>query len=130
MTLPRLKTYASDTGRIYEYYFVEKRTTARFGAAIEYVYNVSSDRRSVFPVSIFVLDEAVADWAEHHGRPLNDSERYVAARLALQRAFDEIEDLQHSGDPVTPSVLAFGPAGAELQVDAKRLEELLAPLDL
>ncbi len=130
MTLPRLKTDASDTGRVYEYYFVEKRTApARFGAAIEYVYNVSSDRRSVFPVSVFVLDEAVADWAERHGRPLDESERYAAARLALQRAFDEIEDLQHSGDPGTPVVRAFAP-GVELQVDAQRLEELLAPLDL
>ena len=50
-------------------------------------------------------------------------------RLALQRAFDEIEDLQHSGDPVTPAVRAFAP-GVELQVDAQRLEELLAPLQI
>ena len=50
MTLPRLKTYASDTGRVYEYYFVEKRPALTFcGAAVEYVYDVSSDRqRSVF----------------------------------------------------------------------------------
>ena len=60
---------------------MEKRpAAARFGAAIEYVYDVSSDRRSVFPVSIFVLDEAVAGWAERHGRPLDESERYAAAQ--------------------------------------------------
>ena len=117
MTLPRLKTYASDTGRVYEYYFVEKRSAAASrGAATEYVYNVSSDRRSVFAVSIFLLDEAGADWAARHGRPLDDTERYVAARLALQQAFDEIEDMQDSG--------------RQLQVGSEKLEELLTPLDL
>jgi hypothetical protein len=117
LTVRRLKTYASDSGRVYEYYFVEKRpATASFGAAIEYVYDVSSDRRSAFAVSIFVLDAAMADWAARHGRALDDNERYAAAKLALQRAFDEIADLHQSG--------------RQLQVDAERLEELLAPLDL
>jgi hypothetical protein len=89
---------------------------ATFGGAIEYLYCVSSDRNSSFTVSIFVLDEAVADWATRHGRPLDDRERYAAARLALHQAFDEIEDMRQ--------------AGRELQVDSEKLEELLAPLDL
>jgi hypothetical protein len=80
------------------------------------VYDVSTDRLSVFTVSIYVLDEAVADWAARHGRALDDNERYAAAKLALQRAFDEIEDLHHSG--------------RQLQVGPEMLEELLAPLDL
>jgi hypothetical protein len=98
LTLRRLKTYASDTGRVYEYYFAGKRpASASLGAAIEYQYEVSIDRRSAFAVSVFVLDEAVADWAARHGRPLDDNERYAAAKLALQRAMDEIADMQHSG---------------------------------
>jgi hypothetical protein len=117
VTVPRLKTYASDTGRVYDYSFAGKRPAlAPFGAATEYLYDVSSDRRSKFAVSIFVLDEAVADWAARHGRTLDDNERYAAAKLALQRAFDEIEDMHRSG--------------RQLQVDSERLEELLAPLDL
>jgi hypothetical protein len=113
----RMKAYASDSGRVYEYYFVEERPVlASFGAAVEYVYDVSIDRHSVFAVSIYVLDEAVADWAARHGRALDDNERYAAAKLALQRAFDEIEDLHRSG--------------RHLQVGPERLEELLAPLDL
>jgi hypothetical protein len=117
LTVRRLKTYASDSGRVYDYYFVEKRLAlSSFGPAIEYVYEVSSDRRSIFAVSIFVLDEAVADWAARHGRPLDDNERYAAAKLALQRAFDEIADMHQSG--------------RQLQVSAEKLEELLAPLDL
>ncbi len=117
MTVRRLKKYASDSGLVYEYYFVEKRPApAPFGAAIEYVYEVSSDRRSAFAVSVLVMDEAVADWAVRHGRPLDDNERYAAAKLALQRAFDEIEDLPQSS--------------RLLQVGPERLEELLAPLDL
>lgn len=118
----RMKAYAADTGRVYEYYFVEKRQAlASLGAAVEYVYEVSIDRHSVFAVSIYVLDEAVADWAARHGRALDDNERYAAARLALQRAFDEIafdeiEALHHSG--------------RQLEVGPEKLEELLAPLDL
>jgi hypothetical protein len=113
----RMKAYASDSGRVYEYYFVEKRpAVTSFGAAIEYVYDVSIDRHAVFAVSIHVLDEAVANWTARHGRPLDDNERYAAAKLALQRAFDEIEDLHHSG--------------RQLQVGPEKLEELLAPLDL
>jgi hypothetical protein len=112
----RMKAYASDSGRVYEYYFVEKRLAlTSFGAAVEYVYDVSFDRHSVFAVSIHVLDEAVADWTARHGRALDDNERYAAAKLALQRAFDEIEDLHHSG--------------RQLQVGPEKLEELLAPLD-
>jgi hypothetical protein len=117
LTVRRLKTYASDTGRVYDYYFVERRPApATFGAAIEYVYEVSSDRHFFFAVSIFVLDEAVADWAARHGRALDDNERYAAAKLALQRAFDEIEDMHQPG--------------RQLQVGPEKLEELLAPLDL
>ena len=113
----RLKTHASDTGRVYDYCFVEKRRApASFGAAIEYVYEVSSDRRSFFAVSILVMDEAVADWAARHGRALDDNERYAAAKLALQQAFDEIADMRQSG--------------RQLQVGPEKLEELLAPLDL
>lgn len=117
MTLRRLKSYTSDTGRVYEYYFVGKRpASASLEPGIEYQYEVSIDRRSAFAVSVFVLDEAVVDWAARHGRPLDDNERYAAAKLALQRALDEITDMQHSG--------------RQLQVDAEKLEELLAPLDL
>jgi len=89
---------------------------ASSGGAVEYVYCVSSDRNSNYTVSIFVLDGAVEDWAARHGRPLDDRERYAAARLALHQAFDEIEDMQH--------------AGRQLRVDSEKLEELLAPLDL
>ncbi len=113
----RLKTYASQTGRVYEYYFVEMRSApASSGGAAEYLYGVSSDRKASFAVSIFVSDEAVADWEARHGRPLDDRERYAAARLALHQAFDEIEDMQE--------------AGRQLQVGAEKLEELLGPLDL
>jgi len=92
LTVRRLKTYASDTGRVYDYYFVERRPApATFGAAIEYVYEVSSDRHFFFAVSIFVLDEAVADWAARHGRALDDNERYAAAKLALQRLLTKLK---------------------------------------
>ncbi|MGA2961027.1 MAG: hypothetical protein ABSD96_05095 [Candidatus Korobacteraceae bacterium] len=118
MTVRRLKRYASDTGRVYEYYFVEKRPALTFcGTGVEYVYDVSCDRqRSVFAVSVLVLDEAAADWAARHGRALDDRERYAAAKLELHRAFDEIEDLHQFH--------------RQLQVGPEKLEELLAPLDL
>jgi hypothetical protein len=118
LTVRRLKTYASDTGCVYEYYFVGQRPALEsFGlAATEYVYDVGNDRRSMFAVSIFLLDSAAADWAARHGRALDERERYVAARLALQRAFDEIEDMFQSG--------------RQLRIDSEHLEKLLAALNL
>jgi len=117
VTVRRLKTYTAETGRVYQYYFVGHRPApASFGQpATEYVFDISSDRRSVLAVSVFLLENAVGAWAERHGRMLVETERYAAAKLRLLKAFDEIENMSEvNGIPIGP----------------EELDELLEPLDL
>ena len=88
----RLKTYAGDSGYVYEYYYEGYRVSSRADAAgAEYVFTVSADRRNWFPVTVFLEDAAVAGWERRRGRELNMTERYAVVKMALFRAFDERE---------------------------------------
>jgi hypothetical protein len=88
----RNKTYSAGSGYVYEYYYEGRREAARRAAAgSEYVFQVSSDRQTYEPVSVFVEREAVQDWERVHGRPLSATERYGVAKMALFQAFDERE---------------------------------------
>jgi hypothetical protein len=118
MTIRRLKTYTGSQGYVYQYYFVGKRPAPASGAhksdATEYIFDVTSDRKLIYAVSIFLSREVVAAWAESHGRPLADSEQYAAVKMRLFRAFDELEGMQAQG--------------RQLQIDLQLLEESLASL--
>jgi hypothetical protein len=118
MTIRRLKTYTGSQGYVYQYYFVGKRpaTTAdaREPTANEYIFDVTSDRKLTYAVSIFLPHQVAAAWSTSHGRPLADSEQYAAVKMRLFRAFDEVEDLQAQG--------------RQLQIDSQSLEESLASL--
>ena len=96
----RLKTYTAETGYVYQYYFVGKRRALE-GAASEFIFDVSSDRKLRFSVSILVPDESLNSWQATHGRPLVDAEIYAAAKMQLTRAFDEFEDLFGQGRTLT-----------------------------
>jgi len=113
MTIRRLKTYTGSQGYVYQYYFVGKRPSPE-SAANEYIFDVTSDRKLTYAVSIFLPHQVVAAWAESHGRPLSDSEQYAAVKLRLFRAYDELEDMQAHG--------------RQLQIDSQSLEESLASL--
>ena len=94
MTIRRLKTYAGSQGYVYQYYFVGKRLAAASATmtepdASEYIFDVTSDRKLTYAVSIFLPHHVVAAWAESHGRSLSDSEQYAAVKMRLFRAFDE-----------------------------------------
>jgi hypothetical protein len=110
-----MKTYTGATGYVYQYYFVGKRP-ALDDFATEFVFDVSSDRKSLFAVSVYLHTAAISDWAAAHGRALTDPEQYAAAKLRLMQAFDEIEDMVADG--------------LKLTVDADSLEALLSTLDL
>lgn len=98
MTVRRLKTYTGEQGYVYQYYFVGKRVAPESQAdAIEYIFDVSSDRKTIFSVSVLLMAEAVALWASRHQRALNDAEQYGAVKMRLFRAFDEIEDMLADG---------------------------------
>jgi hypothetical protein len=96
----RLKTYTGAQGYVYQYYFVGKRPALPDDPetpATEFVFDVTSDRKLTYAVSVFLPDSAREAWSQKHGRPLSDAERYAAAKLRLFRAFDELEDMKSRG---------------------------------
>ncbi len=117
MTLRRMKTYTGGQGYVYQYYFVGKRAAlARDpeAPATEYIFDVTSDRKTTYSVSVFLRDEPLKQWASAHGRALTDAEQYGAVKMRLFQAFDEIEDMLAQG--------------RRLQVDANTLEQVLGTL--
>ena len=113
----RLKTYTGAQGYVYQYYFVGKRPALPGDSespATEYIFDVTSDRKLTYAVSIFFPDSTRAAWNDSHGRPLNDAEQYAAGKVRLFRAFDELEDVKTHGRRLT--------------IDANLLEEALASL--
>jgi hypothetical protein len=117
MTIRRLKTYAATQGYVYQYYFVGQRAALADdpeAPATEFVFDVTSDRKLTFAVSVFFPERAVAEWAQAHARRLSDTERYAAAKLRLFRAFDELEDVKTHG--------------RRLVIDEALLEEALTSL--
>jgi hypothetical protein len=117
MTIRRLKTYTGSQGYVYQYYFVGQRSAAAMSPenpATEYIFDVTSDRKITYAVSVFLPQQVVAGWNQAHGRALTDSEQYAAAKLRLFRAFDELEDMRMRG--------------RQLQIDLPFLEESLAVL--
>lgn len=96
MTVRRLKTYNGQTGYVYQYYFVGKRPALvgdPHAPSTEYIFDVTSDRKTVFAVSVFLSPEALAGWAAARGRALSGPEQYAAVKLRLMQAFDEIPDM-------------------------------------
>jgi hypothetical protein len=116
MTVRRLKTYASSQGFAYQYYFVGKRAVTG-SEANEYLFDVTSDRKSVYPVSIVLAGEIVAAWGTAHGRPLSDSEQYAAVKLRLLRAFDEVGNMQADDRKLTIDPVFLEESMASLGVE-------------
>jgi hypothetical protein len=113
----RQKTHSAESGYVYQYFYEGQRAAARDGAAgTQYVFNVSADRKSSFPVSVFVSDSALAEWQTEHARPLSSTERYAVAKLALFQAFDQRE---------TTSAMS-----EEVRVLAADVASFLATLDI
>jgi len=116
-TIRRLKSYAGAQGYVYQYYFVGKRPALPddpAAPATEFIFDVTSDRKLTYAVSVFLSEQAVASWSKTHNRPLSDAEQYAAAKLRLFRAFDELEDVKAQG--------------RRLMIDAALLDESLASL--
>jgi hypothetical protein len=116
-TVRRIKSYSSESGYVYQYQFQDAHPAQQGSVkGNEYVYYVSADRKKMFPVRIFVRQEAIKKWGEATGRALTGTEEYAAAKMRLFQAFDEGEQLS-----------ATGPA---LTVDESNLNALLQRLDL
>ena len=118
-TVRRLKTYAGAQGYVYQYYFVGQRPALAEdpeAPATEFIFDVTSDRKLTYAISVFLREGAVTAWAAAHGRPLTEAEQYAAAKLRLFRGFDELEDVKSQG--------------RRLSIDQPYLEETLAGLGI
>lgn len=117
MTVRRMKTYSGAQGYVYEYYFVGKRPALPDdpeAPATEFIFDVTSDRKQTYAVSVFLPQAPLDAWSQAHGRPLNEAEQYGAVKMRLFRAFDELEDVKAEG--------------RRLRLDTSLLEEALATL--
>jgi len=120
MTVRRLKTYTGAQGYVYQYYFVGKRAALPDddeAPATEFIFDVTSDRKITYAVSVFLSQATVAAWSQTHGRPLNDAEQYGAVKLRLFRAFDELEDVKTHGRRLTIDPALLEEALSSLGVD-------------
>jgi hypothetical protein len=114
MTVRRMKTYTGGQGYVYQYYFVGKRAAMTNPSATEYVFDVTSDRKTTFAVSVFLTEEATKDWAANHNRSLTDAEQYGAVKMRLFQAFDNVENMMTDG--------------RQLFLNSETLEQVLATL--
>ncbi|HWP85693.1 MAG TPA: hypothetical protein VNN17_10915 [Terriglobia bacterium] len=113
----RLKTYSSESGYVYQYYFLESAPRTRWWSRVgtAFRFHVTSDRKQFFVVEVLVEDKALRAWERAHGRPLADTEQYAAAKMRLFRAFDESD---------SPAKLVG------IRVSESNIEPLLEPLGL
>jgi hypothetical protein len=117
MTLRRMKSYTGGQGYVYQYYFVGKRRAldvSTQAASDEYIFDVTSDRKTTYAVSILLPDDVLLGWSTAHGRTLTDAEQYGAVKMRLFQAFDEIEDMMGEG--------------RSLRVNSRQLADVLASL--
>jgi hypothetical protein len=117
MTIRRMKAYTGEQGYVYQYYFVGKRSglaPVAAAEATEYVFDVTSNRKTTFAVSVFLTEQATKGWAASHSRVLTEAEQYGAVKMRLFRAFDEIENMMADG--------------RQLIIHGEALEQLLGKL--
>jgi len=115
-----LKTYTAGQGYVYQYYYVGKRPALPDdpeSPATEFVFDVTSDRKLTYAVSVFLPDSARAAWIQAHGRTLNDAEQYGAVKLRLFRAFDELDDVKAHGRRLSIDTASLEGALASLGVE-------------
>ncbi len=120
MTVRRLKTYAGAQGYVYQYYFVGRRAALPDdpeAPALEFIFDVTSDRKLTYAVSIFLPEAASLAWSSMHGRSLTDAEQYAGAKMRLFRAFDELADVKASGRRLTIDSVLLEEAMSTLGVE-------------
>jgi hypothetical protein len=70
-TVRRIKSYSAENGYVYQYQFQDVHPAQSDGAkGNEYIYYVSADRKTMFPVRIFVRRDALDKWTKQTGRVL------------------------------------------------------------
>jgi hypothetical protein len=116
-TVRRIKSYSAENGYVYQYQFQDVHPAQRDTAkGNEFIYYVSADRKTMFPIGIFVRRDALDRWTKQTGRALTGTEEYAVAKMRLFQALDEVAD--------------FATTRPELTVDTSNLPSLLGRLDL
>jgi hypothetical protein len=114
----RQKTHSALSGYVYQYYYEGHRSgVVRGEQAEEFVFDVSADRRTSQPLSIFVPRGAVRAWEAAHGRELTGTEQYAIAKMALFQAFDERENPERMQAPVIVDAAAVDSILSTLEID-------------
>ena len=85
----RLKTYSAQSGYVYQYLYEGHRPV---DLGTQYVFQVTADRKTWFPVSVVVFEMAVYSWQKANVRELTGTELYAIAKMALFQAFDDREN--------------------------------------
>lgn len=117
----RVKSYSAGNGYVYQYCFYEvNRIFHDGGPAGEFIYAISADRKTTFPLRIVVVQAALGAWAQAHGRSLTSSEEYAVAKMRLFQAFDD----------GTVPLSAQTAAQVTFLVDDTNLESLLQALHI
>jgi hypothetical protein len=115
-TVRRQKTYSAQSGYVYQYFYEGHRPSSP-ERGTEYVFDVSSDRKTSSPVSVVISDAAVANWQNESGRTLSATEQYAIAKMALFQAFDERESPEAMRQAVHVSAGAVQAILAALHID-------------
>jgi len=85
-----MKTYSAQSGYVYQYFYEGHREYRAGGdGGAEFVFSVSSDRKTWHETAVLVSDAGVLAWQQSHARELSGTERYALAKIALFQAFDE-----------------------------------------
>ena len=106
------------SGYVYQYYYEGRRPASHdTREATEYVFNVTSDRKTSFFVSVFVLRRALEAWQMTHARELSGAEQYAIAKISLFGAFDERDLPAKMRDPVVVDESAVEAILSTLQRD-------------
>ena len=113
----REKAYSADSGYVYQYFYEGYRDAVRQGdPGHEYVFEVTSDRASRFPVTVFLSRTAIEAWQRTHGSDLSPTEQYAVVKMSLFQTFDERTD--------------FGGTAVDVLVSADDIETHTAALEL
>jgi len=88
----RMKTYSAQSGYVYQYCYEGQRPFQKSGEkGTEFVFSISSDRKTWSGCKVLLPDGAATSWEAAHERELSATERYAIAKMALFQAFDERE---------------------------------------
>lgn len=91
----REKSYAADSGYVYQYTYEGYRAATRDGVeGRQFVFDCTSDRASRVSISIFAPTDSFAEWERGADRELNDVERYAVVKMRLFEIFDRSEHIR------------------------------------